>query len=107
VLAIALIPSVVLLAVGVALAGYLLYNAVQARDFASKIRDSERPAVLFFVSTQEERRLSLQTLAGRTAERVALVGQRAKTDAAAARLAATLQGWRVRRRRACNGTSSR
>jgi hypothetical protein len=92
VLAIALIPSVILLAVGVALAGYLLYNAVRARDFASKIRDSERPAVLFFVSTQEERRLTLQTLAGRTAERAALAGQRAKTDAAAAQIAANLQG---------------
>jgi signal transduction histidine kinase len=92
VLAIALIPSVLLLAVGVALAGYLLYNAVQARDFASKIHDSERPAVVFFVSLQEERRLSLQTLAGRSAEKPALVGQRGQTDAAAADVAAHLSG---------------
>ena len=93
VLAIALIPSIALMAVGVALAGYLIYDATTARDFASKIRGSEQPAIPFFLATQEERRLSLRQLAGQGAEHNALVEQRAKTDAAAAAVSANLQGF--------------
>ena len=84
VLAIALIPSIVLMAVGVALAGYLIFDAVKARDFATRIRNAERPAIPFFIATQEERRLSLRQLAGHGTEHAALVEQRTKTDAAAA-----------------------
>ncbi|WP_158888230.1 sensor histidine kinase [Amycolatopsis anabasis] len=91
-LAIALIPSVALLAVGVALAGYLIYDAVQVRDFATKIRGAAAPAIQFFTAAQEERRLTLQELAANGRDRVALVEQRAKTDAAAAQIAATLAG---------------
>jgi signal transduction histidine kinase len=93
VLAIALIPSIVLMAVGVALAGYLIFDAVKARDFATRIRNAERPAIPFFIATQEERRLSLRQLAGHGTEHAALVEQRTKTDAAAAAVVANLQGF--------------
>ncbi|RZQ59465.1 ATP-binding protein [Amycolatopsis suaedae] len=92
VLSIALIPSITLLLVGVALAGYLIYDAIGVRDFANKIRNSERPALLFFTSAQEERRLTLREVSGAGNERVALVEQRAKTDAAGAGIMDTLRG---------------
>jgi signal transduction histidine kinase len=93
VLAIALIPSIALLVAGVALAGYLVFDAVQARTFATKIRNSEQPAIPFFVATQEERRLTLSALAGNPADRAALATQRVKTDAAAAAVLTNLQGF--------------
>jgi signal transduction histidine kinase len=90
VLAIALIPGIALMAVGVALGGYLIYDAVTTRDFAAKIRSSEQPGIPFIIQIQEERRLSLQQLAGHGTDHTALVAQRAKTDAAAAAVAANL-----------------
>jgi signal transduction histidine kinase len=93
VLAIALIPGIALMAVGVAVGGYLIYDAVTVRDFAAKIRSSEQPGIPFIIQTQEERRLSLQQLAGHGTDHAALVAQRAKTDAAAAAVAANLAGF--------------
>lgn len=83
VLAIALIPSAALLVVGVALAGYLVYDANQTRDFAAKIQDASGPALNYFTAVQEERRLTLQQVAGGPSDRAAVVEQRAKMDAAA------------------------
>ncbi|QFU86909.1 nitrate- and nitrite sensing domain-containing protein [Amycolatopsis sp. YIM 10] len=91
VLAIALVPSIALLAVGIALSGYLVYDAVQVRDKANQVRDIERPAVLFFANFQEERRLSLKELASPGSERAALGPQRTKVDAAAQEVLSRLQ----------------
>ncbi|MDI5975118.1 nitrate- and nitrite sensing domain-containing protein, partial [Amycolatopsis magusensis] len=91
VLAIALVPSIALLAVGIALSGYLVYDAVKVRDKANQVRDIERPAVLFFANFQEERRLSLKELASPGSERAALGPQRAKVDVAAQEVVSRLQ----------------
>ncbi|SDX97366.1 Signal transduction histidine kinase [Amycolatopsis xylanica] len=88
---IALIPSVVLMLVGFAVGGYLIYDAVHGREYATKIRESEAPSIPFFVALQEERRLTLRELAGNKTEHAALVAQRLKTDAASAGVSANLQ----------------
>ena len=84
-LTIALIPSVALLLVGVALAGYLIYDAVSARDYTTKIRNSEAPAIPFFVALQQERQATLSLLAGQGNQRAVLAAVRPKTDATAAK----------------------
>ncbi len=68
--------------VGLAIGGYLIFDAVDGRDYAQRIRDSEGPSVPFFAQVQEERRLTLRELAGDRSQHAALVEQRAKTDAA-------------------------
>jgi hypothetical protein len=92
VLAIALIPSVALLLVGVALAGYLITDAVKARDYANKIRSSEDPGIPFIVAAEQERQLTMSVIAGQGAARPALFATRPKTDDAAGRISAVLQG---------------
>ncbi|WP_156096178.1 sensor histidine kinase [Amycolatopsis jejuensis] len=92
VLAIALIPSVALLLVGVALAGYLVVDALKARSYAQKIRGSEGPGIPFILAAEQERQLSMSLLAGQDAARAALQASRPKTDAAAAQISAVLQG---------------
>jgi signal transduction histidine kinase len=93
VLAIALIPSIALLVAGIALAGYLVIDAVTARTFATKIHNSEQPSLPFFVATQEERRLTLSALAGNQPDRAALPTQRVKTDQSAAAVLSNLQSF--------------
>jgi signal transduction histidine kinase len=85
VLTIALIPSVALLLVGVALAGYLIYDAVTARDYTTKIRNSEAPAIPFFAALQQERQATLSLLAGQGNQRAVLAAVRPKVDATAAK----------------------
>ncbi|MEV0071249.1 nitrate- and nitrite sensing domain-containing protein [Amycolatopsis sp. NPDC050768] len=92
VLAIALIPSLALLIVGVALAGYLITDALQARDYARKIRSSEGPGIPFIVAAEQERQLSMSLLAGQSGARQALQAARPKTDAAAAQISSILEG---------------
>ncbi|MGW5718103.1 sensor histidine kinase [Amycolatopsis sp. NPDC003865] len=84
-LTIALIPSVALLLVGVALAGYLIYDAVTARDYTTKIRNSEAPAIPFFAALQQERQATLSLLAGQGNQRAVLAAIRPKVDATAAK----------------------
>ncbi|TWE13646.1 sensor histidine kinase [Prauserella muralis] len=91
-LAIAFVPSVALLLAGVALAGYLVYDAVKVRDFATKVHDAAEPGARFFAAVREERRLTLQDLASNGGNRGELEQQRAKTDQAAAAINAELQG---------------
>nr|WP_106180846.1 nitrate- and nitrite sensing domain-containing protein [Prauserella shujinwangii] len=91
-LAIAFVPSIVLLLAGVALAGYLVYDAVKARDFSTKVHEAAEPGARFFAAVREERRLTLQDLASGGANRLELVEQRTKTDQAAAAISASLQG---------------
>ncbi|WP_406637312.1 nitrate- and nitrite sensing domain-containing protein [Amycolatopsis sp. WGS_07] len=92
VLAIALIPSVALLVVGIALAGYLIFDATQARSYAQKIRGSEGPGIPFLLAAEQERQLSMSVLAGQDAARAALLATRPKTDASAAQITSVLQG---------------
>ncbi|PXY37690.1 histidine kinase [Prauserella flavalba] len=91
VLAIAFVPSVALLLAGVALAGYLVYDAIQVRDFATKVHDAAEPGARFFAAVREERRLTLQDLASNGANRAELEQVRAETDASAAAINAELQ----------------
>lgn len=83
---IALIPSVALLLVGVALAGYLIYDAVTARDYTNRIRGSEAPSIPFLAALQQERQATLSLLAGQGNQRTALAAIRPKTDANAAKV---------------------
>jgi signal transduction histidine kinase len=92
VLSIALIPSVALLLVGVALAGYLVTDAVTARSYADKIHSSENPGISFILAAEQERQLTMSVIAGQGASRPTLLATRPKTDAAAGRISAVLQG---------------
>jgi signal transduction histidine kinase len=85
VLTIALIPSVALLLVGVALAGYLIYDAVTGRDYVNRIRGSEAPSIPFFGALQQERQATLSLLAGQGNQRAVLAAVRPKTDQNAAK----------------------
>lgn len=91
VLAAALIPSVALLLVGVVLSGYLIYDAAKGRDFVVRVHDAAQPGVEFFGAIREERRLTLEAVAG---SRVAdeLAQQRAETDAATRGLMSHVDG---------------
>ncbi|MEV6919019.1 nitrate- and nitrite sensing domain-containing protein [Amycolatopsis sp. NPDC051106] len=84
-LTIALIPSVALLLVGVALAGYLIYDAVTGRDYVNRIRGSEAPSIPFFGALQQERQATLSLLAGQGNQRAVLAAVRPKTDQNAAK----------------------
>ncbi|MFI5587667.1 nitrate- and nitrite sensing domain-containing protein [Amycolatopsis sp. NPDC051758] len=84
-LTIALIPSVALLLVGVALAGYLIYDAVTGRDYVNRIRGSEAPSIPFFGALQQERQATLSLLAGQSNQRAVLAAVRPKTDQNAAK----------------------
>jgi hypothetical protein len=53
------------------------------RDFAAKIQDASPPALQYFTSLQDERRLTLQQIAGGPSDRAAVVEQRAVVDVAA------------------------
>ncbi len=83
VLMIALIPSTTLLLVGVVLAGYVISNAVNIRDYTRKIQNSEGPSIPFFVAIQQERQLTVSLIAGAQTARPLLAAARPKTDAAA------------------------
>jgi len=91
VLAIAIVPSVALLLAGVTLASYLVAQAVESRQFATKVHDSAEPAALFFGAVRAERVLTLRTLAGNGAPGPDLAQARGTTDTTAARMATALQ----------------
>ncbi|WP_086843005.1 sensor histidine kinase [Amycolatopsis kentuckyensis] len=84
-LTIALVPSIALLLVGVALAGYLIYDAVTGRDYTNRIRGSEAPSIPFLASLQQERQATLTLLAGQSNQRAVLAAVRPKTDENAAK----------------------
>ncbi|TNC25468.1 sensor histidine kinase [Amycolatopsis alkalitolerans] len=91
-LSIAFVPSIALLLAGVALAGYLLYTAIAAREFITKVHDSAPIAVQFFASVQQERQLTLTDLATHGSVTAQLDQTRAKTDATGAGQAQNLAG---------------
>lgn len=89
VLAIALIPSIAIMIVGVGLAAYLVDQGVQTRTFADNVRSALGPTSRFIVAVQEERRLTTRKVTGLGEDHEALVAQRRKVDAAVIGLAAT------------------
>lgn len=91
-LSIAFVPSIALLVAGVVLAGYLLYSAIAARTFITKVHDSAVIAVQFFASVQQERQLTLADLATHGSVQAQLAQTRAKTDSTAAGQAKNLSG---------------
>ncbi len=85
------LTSLVFLLTGVAMAGYLIYDAIQVRSFTTKVHNAAEPAGVLFASLREERRLTLQELATTRSLRAELDQQRRQTDEAARRMAADLE----------------
>lgn len=68
VLAIALVPSLVLLSAGVGLSSYLLVNALETRDRAQLLGQGYQMAVPFMPAMSQERRASILMVANPTPE---------------------------------------
>ncbi|WP_134712336.1 sensor histidine kinase [Saccharomonospora xinjiangensis] len=90
VLAIAFIPSLVFLLTGVAVASYLVFDAVKVRSFSTDVHEAAKPAGVLFANVREERRLTLQEIATTRSLRVELAQQRTRTDSAAGAMAGAL-----------------
>ncbi|MEU4342015.1 nitrate- and nitrite sensing domain-containing protein [Nocardia sp. NPDC023852] len=86
ILAIALIPSLTLLLVGVGTAGYLVFKGGYARVWAIQVQKSTPSAREFTESVQLERRLTLAKLAGDHDAAPALASARVRVDKAVAEL---------------------
>ncbi|WP_319944653.1 sensor histidine kinase [Nocardia macrotermitis] len=82
ILAVALVPSLVLLAIGITGAVYLVITGNQAQNFAEDLRTNEIPARNLVVAAEQERLLSLWKLAGQRIEPEALPEARAAFDSA-------------------------
>jgi signal transduction histidine kinase len=81
VLAIALVPSLVLLSIGVGLSAYLLTNALQQRDKAHLLAQGYQMAVPFMPAMSQERRASILVVSDPTPEnRAALTEARRGMD---------------------------
>lgn len=89
VLAIALIPSVAIMVVGVALSAYLVNQGVQVRTFAENVHGSLDPTSRFIVAVQEERRLTTLKVTGLPYDPAQLRSQRNRVDVAMEAMAAT------------------
>ena len=88
ILAIALIPSVALFAVGVGAAIYLVTQGLHARDWSGEVDRATAPGITFVQTVQEERRLTLLRLGGDQQSAAALPAQRAEVDVALTELRA-------------------
>lgn len=80
-LAIVLISSVTLLVIGVGAAGYLVQSARAAKEWAELASSTTAPAIQMVQAFQEERRLSLLSLAGDADAARALATARRHSDA--------------------------
>lgn len=88
-LAIALVPSLVLLAAGVGLSSYLLVDALKQRDKAQLLGQGYQMAVPFMPAMSQERRASILVLAAPTPEnRAALAQARQNMDGLLGRFSA-------------------
>ncbi|MBF6301106.1 sensor histidine kinase [Nocardia amamiensis] len=83
-LAIVLISSVTLLAIGVGAAGYLVNSSRASKEWAELAGSTTGPAILMVQAFQEERRLSLLYLAGDAEFAQGLAAARQRSDAALA-----------------------
>jgi signal transduction histidine kinase len=82
ILAIALIPSIALLVIGVSAAGYLVAQGIQAKNWSAEVERGTTPGIQFSETVQEERRLTLLKLAGDQQSAAALAAQRTRVDGA-------------------------
>ncbi|MFB7722608.1 nitrate- and nitrite sensing domain-containing protein [Nocardia sp. NPDC056100] len=83
-LAIVLISSITLLAIGAGAASYLVKSAQDDEDWAQLSGDTTTPAILMVSSFQEERRLSMLRLAGDADAIAQLTPARTRSDQALA-----------------------
>jgi signal transduction histidine kinase len=81
ILAIAWVPSFVLLAVGIVGAGVLAPQAASKKNFAATAQQVATPTAAFQTAAQLERQLTIAYLVDPTHDRTALDAERAKTDA--------------------------
>jgi signal transduction histidine kinase len=86
VLAIALIPSAALFITGGSVAGYLVSQALSARDFASYFAQASVEIVQAASAVQQERTLSLQAVGGDQQALAALPAQWKETNSAITRI---------------------
>jgi hypothetical protein len=80
VLLIALVPSVAVLAVGVAVAVYTVNQGTKINGFADDVRGALAPMSSFVAGVQEERRLTMTRAAGESGSEVELEAQRRQVD---------------------------
>jgi nitrate/nitrite sensing protein/histidine kinase/DNA gyrase B/HSP90-like ATPase len=90
VLTIALVPCLLFLTVGATAAGYLIVDAAKTRNYYTLATDAQRAAVPLIDSLQEERRLTLRSLASFGTYRADLARQRKRTDALTGKVRTTL-----------------
>ncbi|WP_446222645.1 sensor histidine kinase [Nocardia sp. IBHARD005] len=82
ILAIALIPSLTLVVVGVGTAGYLVEQSNKAKSWAGQLQDAAVPARELIEAVQSERHLTLAHLAGDEAAALGLPAARTRMDGA-------------------------
>ncbi|WP_158073467.1 sensor histidine kinase [Actinophytocola xanthii] len=82
-----LIPSAALLVTGASVAGYLISEGLEARDFSGYLGQAIDPLVEFESVVQQERTLSLRALGGDSAAVAGLQAQRDTTNAVLAKIA--------------------
>lgn len=87
VLAIVLIPSAALLVTGASVAGYLISEGLEARDFSGYLGQAIGPLVEFESVVQQERTISLRALGGDQEAIAGLQAQRDTTNAVLAEIA--------------------
>ncbi|MFD3425034.1 sensor histidine kinase [Nocardia fluminea] len=82
ILAIALIPSLTLVVVGVGTAGYLVEQSNKAKSWAVQLQDAAVPARELIEAVQSERHLTLAHIAGDETAALGLAAARTRMDAA-------------------------
>ncbi|MGY0499698.1 nitrate- and nitrite sensing domain-containing protein [Nocardia sp. FBN12] len=82
ILAIALIPSLTLVVVGVGTAGYLVEQSNKAKSWAVQLQDAAVPARELIEAVQSERHLTLAHIAGDETASLALAAARTRMDGA-------------------------
>jgi signal transduction histidine kinase len=87
VLAIVLVPSAALLITGTSVAGYLISEGVDARDFSGYLGQAIDPLVEFVSVVQDERTISLRALGGDPEAQAGLQAQRDESNAVLAKIA--------------------
>ncbi|WP_184811555.1 nitrate- and nitrite sensing domain-containing protein [Actinophytocola algeriensis] len=90
VLTLALVPCIVFLLAGVAGAGYLIFDAVQTRNYFQLASEAQQRSLPLIASLQEERRLTLRRLASFGTFQSDLIKQRNRTDSLAGQATASL-----------------
>ena len=91
VLTLALVPSLVFLIAGAFGAGYLIFDAARTKNYFQLASSAQDEALPLIVSLQEERRLTLRTLASLGTRESDLRKSRTTTDALAGRATNALE----------------